>query len=333
MAAKYLGERFDIHTGGVDNIFPHHEDEIAQSEAAFGHPHVNYWVHAQHLLADGAKMAKSSGNVFLLDELISRGFAPLSFRYLCLTIRYRHRMNFTFTSLKAAEKALTNLRHRIWVWKGLPPLDELPPETDEWRQKFWSAVENDLDMPAALAQTWDMVRSGLPGQAKLALLLDYDRIYGINAKGVFLCSQRAARGMIAGAGQGGSGQDGNGQSRGAIVNIGSIAGENAFPNRLGYCGSKAAVHHMTRVMAIEWAGHGIRVNCVAPGYIRTDIVAGMIERGVIDEDGLTGRTPQRRLGEVRDVAAAVVYLAGDAAGSITGAVLTVDGGWDAYGYV
>ena len=162
---------------------------------------------------------------------------------------------------------------------------------------------------------------------------DFDRIYGINAKGVFLCSQRAARGMIAGAGQGGSGQDGNGRSRGAIVNIGSIAGENAFPNRLGYCGSKAAVHHMTRVMAIEWAGHGIRVNCVAPGYIRTDIVAGMIERGVIDEDGLTGRTPQRRLGEVRDVAAAVVYLAGEAAGYITGAVLTVDGGWDAYGYV
>ena len=180
MAEKYLGQEFDIHTGGVDNIFPHHEDEIAQSEAAFGKPHVRYWVHAQHLLADGAKMAKSSGNVFLLDELISRGFAPLSFRYLCLTIRYRHRMNFTFTSLKAAEKALTNLRHRIWVWKGLPPLDQLPPETDEWRQKFWSAVENDLDMPAALAQTWDMVRSSLPGQAKLALLLEYDSIYGLD---------------------------------------------------------------------------------------------------------------------------------------------------------
>ena len=93
MAEKYLGKEFDIHTGGVDNIFPHHEDEIAQSEAAFGQQHVRYWVHAQHLLADGAKMAKSSGNVFLLDELISRGFAPLSFRSLCLPIRYRPRMN------------------------------------------------------------------------------------------------------------------------------------------------------------------------------------------------------------------------------------------------
>lgn len=169
---------------------------------------------------------------------------------------------------------------------------------------------------------------------------DFDRIYGINAKGVFLCSQRAARAMISRAGEGGKDGDSGGgglrdggEDLGVIVNIGSIAAENAFPNRLGYCGSKAAVNQMTRVMALEWAGHGIRVNCVAPGYIRTDIVAGLIERGVIDEGGLTGRIPQRRLGGVGDVASAVVYLAGNAAGYITGAVLTVDGGWDAYGYV
>ena len=180
MASKYLGEEFDIHTGGVDNIFPHHEDEIAQSEAAFGKPHVRYWVHAQHLLADGAKMAKSSGNVFLIDELISRGFDPLAFRYLCLTIRYRHRMNFTFNSLKAAEKALTNLRDRIWLWKNLPPLAELPAETEEWRRRFWDTVENDLDMPGALALTWDLVRSELPGQAKLNLLTEFDHIYGLD---------------------------------------------------------------------------------------------------------------------------------------------------------
>ena len=80
MAYKYLGDRFDIHTGGVDNVFPHHEDEIAQSEAAFGKQHVNYWIHAQHLLADGAKMAKSAGNVFLIEELIERGFSPLALR-------------------------------------------------------------------------------------------------------------------------------------------------------------------------------------------------------------------------------------------------------------
>ena len=114
----------------MDNIFPHHEDEIAQSEAAFGSQHVRYWVHAQHLLADGAKMAKSSGNVFLIEELIERGFDPLSFRYLCMNVLYRHRMNFTFTSLRAAEKALTNLRRRVWLWSGKPrsrPTDRATP--------------------------------------------------------------------------------------------------------------------------------------------------------------------------------------------------------------
>ena len=180
MAHKYLGERFDIHTGGVDNIFPHHEDEIAQSEATFGHQHVNIWVHAQHLLADGAKMAKSSGNVFLIDELISRGFDPMSFRYLCMTIRYRNRMNFTFTSLRAAEKALNNLRNRMWVWNDLPVLKGQVIDAEPWRQKFWAAVENDLDLPAALAITWDMVHSDLLPQAKRGLLLEFDRIFGLD---------------------------------------------------------------------------------------------------------------------------------------------------------
>ena len=184
MAEKYLGEQFDIHTGGVDNIFPHHEDEIAQSEAAFGSQHVGYWVHAQHLLADGAKMAKSSGNVFLLDELISRGFDPMAFRYLCLTVRYRHRMNFTFNSLRGAEKALTNLRHRVWVWNNLPSLPQLPADVQEWRDRFWSAVENDLDLPKGLALTWDLVSSELPGRAKLALILEFDQIFGLDLQTV-----------------------------------------------------------------------------------------------------------------------------------------------------
>ena len=180
MAHKYLGERFDIHTGGVDNVFPHHEDEIAQSEGAFGDTHVNYWIHGQHLLADGAKMAKSSGNVFLLDDLVSRGIDPLSFRYLCMTVRYRHRMNFTFNSLKASEKALSNLRNRVWQWRELPELAELPAEAEIWREKFWKVVYNDLDLPIGLALTWDMVRSDLPPQAKLSLLLDFDRLFGLD---------------------------------------------------------------------------------------------------------------------------------------------------------
>ena len=180
MASKYLGEFFDIHTGGVDNIFPHHEDEIAQSEAAFGKSHVRYWVHAQHLLADGAKMAKSSGNVFLIEELIERGFDPLSFRYLCMTVLYRHRMNFTFTSLKAAEKALTNLRTRLWQWSLEPGANGHSAEADHYRHRFWDAVDADLNLPGALAVTWEMVRSSLPGRAKMALLLEFDEMFGLD---------------------------------------------------------------------------------------------------------------------------------------------------------
>ena len=180
MASRYLGQFFDIHTGGVDNIFPHHEDEIAQSEAAFGQQHVRYWVHAQHLLADGAKMAKSSGNVFLVEELIERGFDPLSFRYLCMTVLYRHRMNFTFTSLKAAEKALTNLRTRLWQWSMEPGGNGHPAQADEYRRRFWEAVDSDLNLPGALAITWEMVRSSLPGRAKMGLLLEFDEMFGLD---------------------------------------------------------------------------------------------------------------------------------------------------------
>ena len=122
MSTKYMGEQLDIHTGGVDNIFPHHEGEIAQSEAAFGVRYVRHWVHGQHLLADGVKMAKSAGNEFILDDLEQKGFDPLAFRYLCMTVRYRHRMNFTFSSLRGAERALTGLRDRVWVWQQLPPV-------------------------------------------------------------------------------------------------------------------------------------------------------------------------------------------------------------------
>ena len=184
MAHKYLGEHFDIHTGGVDNVFPHHEDEIAQSEGTFGQQHVNYWVHGQHLLADGAKMAKSAGNVFLIEDLVVRGFDPLAFRYLCMTVRYRHRMNFTFTSLRAAEKALTGLRNRLWTWRNASGngWGQYTPSGDAevWRKRFWDAVHNDLDLPTALAITWEMARSELSPGDKVDLLLDFDRVFGLD---------------------------------------------------------------------------------------------------------------------------------------------------------
>ncbi len=150
---------------------------------------------------------------------------------------------------------------------------------------------------------------------------EWDHQLGVNAKGPFLCARAAALQMQArGAG-------------GSVINIGSIAGNNAFPNRIGYCASKAALHHMTRVMALEWAQLGIRVNCIAPGYILTDIFRKLAAQGVLDQQAMENRIPLRRLGEVEDIAQAAVYLAGEQAKYVTGSVLTVDGGWDAYGYI
>ena len=104
----------------------------------------------------------------------------MSFRYLCLSVRYRRRMNFTFNSLKGAEKALTGLQNRVWVWKNLPVLDPMPAAMDQWKEKFWALVENDLDLPGALALTWDMVRCDLPERARLALLMEFDRVFGLD---------------------------------------------------------------------------------------------------------------------------------------------------------
>ncbi len=150
---------------------------------------------------------------------------------------------------------------------------------------------------------------------------DWDSVMDVNAKSVFLCSQMAVRHML---GKGGGG---------CVINIGSITGENAFPNRLGYCASKAAVHHMTRVMAIEWAEYGIRVNAIAPGYVRTEMIEGLVAQGAVDITRLEGRVPQRRLGMADEVAEVAVFLAGDKARYMTGSIVTVDGGWTAYGYI
>ena len=178
MAIRYLGPRLDIHTGGVDNIFPHHEDEIAQSEAAYGGPFVRCWVHGQHLLVDGVKMAKSTGNVYTLDDLTRRGFEPLAFRYLCATVHYRTRMNFTWDSLRAAQKALVRLR--LHAQQGDEAADSLPEEAVQWRERFWNALCDDLCLPRALAAAWGVARSALPAPVKRALLLEFDRVLGLD---------------------------------------------------------------------------------------------------------------------------------------------------------
>ena len=181
MSMKYLGQQFDIHTGGVDNIFPHHEGEIAQSESFTGERVVSLWAHGQHLLADGVKMAKSAGNSFILADIEARGIEPLAFRYLCLTARYDTRLNFTFTSLKAAQRALLRLRDRVREWVTVPASSQVTDDmTPEWVGRFTERVNNNLDMPGALALTWGLVRSDLPAQAKLSVLGLYDQILGLD---------------------------------------------------------------------------------------------------------------------------------------------------------
>ena len=179
MVGKFLGPQIDIHTGGVDNIFPHHEDEIAQSEAALGVQHVRYWMHGQHLLVDGLKMAKSTGNTYALDDLERRGFEPLVLRYLCATAHYRSRLNFTLTSLGAAQKALQRLRLKLWDTDGRVT-KKAQAAGERLRRRFWAAAANDLNLPAALAVTWEVARSTLPGPVKRELLMDFDRLLGLD---------------------------------------------------------------------------------------------------------------------------------------------------------
>ncbi len=179
MAAKYLGPEIDFHTGGVDNIFPHHEDEIAQSEAAFGRRHVRYWMHGQHLLVDGLKMAKSTGNTYEVSDLEKRGFEPLAFRYLCATARYGTRLNFTIRSLRAAQKGLLRLREKLSEAGGRAT-KKGAKGGEKLRGEFWSALADDLSLPRALAVAWRVARSRLPGAVKRELLMDFDRVLGFD---------------------------------------------------------------------------------------------------------------------------------------------------------
>ena len=154
MSMAYLGEQIDIHTGGVDNVFPHHEDELAQSQGATGRKFVQRWVHGQHLLADGIKMAKSSGNVYTLDDLAERGFDPLAFRFLCATVRYRTRLNFTLAALAAAERGLQRLRQLAADQRG--GVDEASAQA--LLQRVRAALEDDLNLPRAVAHLFHFAR-------------------------------------------------------------------------------------------------------------------------------------------------------------------------------
>ena len=160
MSMKYLGETFDIHTGGVDNIFPHHENEIAQSEAVTGKKFVNYWLHNEHLLIEGERMGKSLQNFYTLRDLVKMGYDPEVVRYLLMSTHYRNQLNFTLEGLRAAGNALQRLRgfmkrlEEVNAKQG----DEALELTESARKRFEEAMDDDLDINGALAAMFNLVR-------------------------------------------------------------------------------------------------------------------------------------------------------------------------------
>jgi cysteinyl-tRNA synthetase len=194
MSMKYLGETFDIHSGGIDLTFPHHENEIAQSEAATGKPFVRYWLHAEHLIVNGEKMSKSLGNFYTLRDLIGKGYRPTAIRYLLASVPYRKQLNFTFDSLHQAQHSierLRNFRHRLTVEK-FPAGEnrELPARAQAARQAFEDALDDNLNTAEALAAIFDLVRDantamdhgefrGVDRPVFLDLLERWDRIFAV----------------------------------------------------------------------------------------------------------------------------------------------------------
>ncbi len=185
MSMKYLGEQIDIHTGGADLIPIHHTNEIAQSEAATGKvPFVAFWVHGQFILVDGEKMSKSKGNYYRLADIETKSFDPLSLRYFYFTAHYRTFLNFTWEALSAAQSALKQLRSQLsaissQLSERTTLSDEKLQKVDLYRDKFKAALEDDLNMPQALAVVWEVIKSNIPSQDKLDLVLEFDEVLGL----------------------------------------------------------------------------------------------------------------------------------------------------------
>lgn len=173
MSQEYLGETLDIHAGGIDLTFPHHENEIAQSEAYTGKEFARVFVHAEHLLVEDKKMSKSLGNFYTLRDIEAKGIEPLAFRYLVLTAHYRDKLNFTWESLTAAQKALDNLRE---VLRGL----DMPGNEDRSAlARFMEALDEDLNTSKAAAVMWAIVKSDLESSTKSATILKMDEVLGL----------------------------------------------------------------------------------------------------------------------------------------------------------
>jgi cysteinyl-tRNA synthetase len=183
MSIKYLGDRFDIHTGGIDLKFPHHEDEIAQSEGVTGNRVVSTWLHGEFLTLADAKMAKSAGNVIRVSDLPEKGFEPLVFRYLALTAHYRSKLDFTEEAMHAAASGLRRLRRAANEASeaDAPAVDLSAEPMAAYRARFIDAIREDLSLPAGLAVAHSVAGADdLQADERRALLLDFDRVLGLS---------------------------------------------------------------------------------------------------------------------------------------------------------
>ncbi len=178
MSRKYLGSLIDIHSGGVDHIPVHHENEIAQSEALEGAKTVNTWMHGEFMLVDGGKMSKSLGNTYTIAQLEEMGYSPLSFRYFCLNTHYRKKLNFTFEGLKAAQVAYNRLLNQLYEHKISAA--STPSETlDRFRAEFKAAIEDDVNIPMSLGVLWTMLKEK-PSRDIYTLALEFDKVLGLS---------------------------------------------------------------------------------------------------------------------------------------------------------
>ena len=179
MSNKYLGDVFDIHTGGVDLIPTHHENEIAQSKGVTGKIPARFWMHCEFLLINGGKMSKSLGNAYLVEDLINKGFEPLAYKMLCFTSNYRNKLNFTWEALEASQNALNKLREGYGKHaEGNETINQ--EEIEKIKTKFNEAINDDLNMPVAMSVIWDVIKRPEKSKQFAELLLDFDKVLGID---------------------------------------------------------------------------------------------------------------------------------------------------------
>ena len=181
MSRKHLGEQFDIHTGGIDLVPTHHENEIAQSKGVCGKIPANYWIHGEYLLIDGGKMSKSLGNVYLLKDIEEKGYDPLVYRLLCYTCSYRNKLNFTWEGIESTSKSLARLRNGYQQNKtGKDDLNEEDrKELDRLETEFHKAINDDMNMPLAMSYVWEVIKYNKKSPEIANLLLKFDTVLGI----------------------------------------------------------------------------------------------------------------------------------------------------------